>query len=315
MTIVCGINDSAPGKHPNQAMLPDNLSSTPLPVPTDAVRGGAASAPPARGAATGPDAAPGPGKTAKLPHVLVADDDAAWRTALCRYLRGNGFDSTEFADFAALTDSVASRAGIFVVVTELTVGSRHLFDCLSGLAQQPAAAVVVLSDQNDDTETIVALEIGADDVIRKGTDRREILARIRAAARRLQVRQSLLRQPAGVPESRKDQMQAAWRFRPDKRELADPEGRPVLLTTLEFKMLEALVANTGRPLRRRDLCVAVLGRPYEASDRGIDNLVAKLRRKLGDPAKGARMIKTARPLGYVFTGFNGPSSDAETGNS
>ncbi|HUN39522.1 MAG TPA: response regulator transcription factor [Acetobacteraceae bacterium] len=244
---------------------------------------------------------------AMSPHVLVADDDSAWRTALCRYLGVNGFDSTECSDFASLAEIVQSHAGLFVVVAELTVGSRHLFDCLADFAHQPSAAVLVLSGQNDDTETIVALELGADDVIRKGTDRREIVARIRAAARRLNTQALSRQRPTGAPTASNSQQPACWHFLPDKRELTDPDGRPIMLTLLEFRMLETFVANTGRPLHRRDLFSTVLGRPYEASDRSIDNLVARLRRKLGDPAKRARIIKTARPIGYVFTGFNSSS--------
>jgi len=315
MTRGDGINDSAQRERYSQTMPSDPLTGPPPPVPAAAAHYVAASVPPAGDAPARSDNTPCPNEALKLPHVLVADDDAPWRAALCRYLRSNGFDSTGFADFATLADSLASRAGIFVIVADLTVGSHHLFDCLSALARQPAAAVVVLSNQNDDTETIVALELGADDVIRKGTDRREILARIRAAARRLQVRKSLMQRRIEALPARADQVPAGWRFRPDRRELADPDGHLVSLTTLEFKMLEAFVANTGRPLRRRDLSQAVLGRPYEANDRGIDNLVAKLRRKLGDPAKRARMIKTARPHGYVFTGFNIVSSDTDTGNT
>lgn len=236
------------------------------------------------------------------PHILVADDDDAWRAALCRYLRANGLDSTECTDFASLAEILQSRAGLFVIVAELTVGSRHLFDSLAEFAHQPSAAVLVLSSLNDETETIVALELGADDVIRKGIDRREIIARIRAAARRLQTRGGA--QPStAAPAAANVRSAPCWRFLPDKRELTDPEGRPVLLTLLEFKMLEMLVANIGRPLHRQDLFTAVLGRPYAANDRSIDNLVARLRRKLGDPARQARIIKTARPLGYVFTGF------------
>ena len=75
-------------------------------------------------------------------------------------------------------------------------------------------------------------------------------------------------------------------------------------------MLDAFVANTGRPLSRDHLSMAALGRPHYATDRGIDNLVAKLRRKLRDSARLASMIKTARPVGYVFTGFSTTEMDA-----
>ena len=252
----------------------------------------------------------GTGERPSLPLVLLIDDDTAWRPRLACYFRVNGFDCAEFGDFTALADFLRSADGLFVIVADLTVGSRHLFDCLTDFAHLWGAAVLVLSSQHDETETIVALELGADDVIGKSTDRREILARVRAAARRLQTRQSLLRPPPDAPRAEPAAKPVSWRFLPDRRELTDPQGRPVLLTTAEFKLLEIFVANTGRPLHRRDLAAAVLGRPYDISDRSIDNLVAKLRRKLGDPAKQARMIKTARPLGYVFIGLTAPADRA-----
>jgi two-component system, OmpR family, response regulator len=252
----------------------------------------------------------GTAERARLPLVLLVDDDTAWRTGLAGYFRANGFDCAEFGGFTALADFLRSADGLFVIVADLTAGSRHLFDCLTDIAHLWGAAVLVLSSQRDETETIVALELGADDVIGKSTDRREILARVRAAARRLQTRQALLRPTPGGPQAESAAAPVSWRFLPDRRELTDPQGQLVLLTTAEFKLLEAFVANTGRPLHRRDLAAAVLGRPYDASDRSIDNLVAKLRRKLGDPAKQARMIKTARPLGYVFTGLTAPADRA-----
>jgi DNA-binding response OmpR family regulator len=77
----------------------------------------------------------------------------------------------------------------------------------------------------------------------------------------------------------------------------------VPLTSAEFNLLNILVLNTGTPLDRDYLSRAVFGRVYSAMDRGIDNLVARLRRKLHDSARAPHMIKTARPIGYVFTGF------------
>ncbi|MGA3403997.1 MAG: response regulator transcription factor [Acetobacteraceae bacterium] len=243
--------------------------------------------------------------------VLLIDDDRSYRAELSRYIRSNGFDSLEADSFAAALEFVQASGGTFVIVPELTVGSRHLFDCIAQIRRAPNASVLVLSSHQEETEKIVALELGADDFIPKTADRREILARIRAAVRRLQARRSVTRQPGPGAAPGTREAAGSWQFRQIKRELIDPDGRSVRLTTAEFNLLAAFVENTGHPLTRDDLSTAALGRRSYASDRGIDNLVAKLRRKLGDSAKLARMIKTARPVGYVFTGFSTAEAEAD----
>jgi DNA-binding response OmpR family regulator len=77
----------------------------------------------------------------------------------------------------------------------------------------------------------------------------------------------------------------------------------VPLTTAEFNLLAALAQNQGRAMSREELFSAVFGRRFNPLDRAIDNVVAKLRAKLGDPVRGPSMIRTVRPVGYVFTGF------------
>lgn len=246
-----------------------------------------------------------------MPKVLLIDDDFAYRAELSRYVRSNGFDSVESDSFAAALDCVQATRGLFVIVPELTVGSRHLFDYIARIKRAPSVSVLVLSDRREDTEKIVALELGADDFIPKTMDRREILARIRAAVRRLLARQFTPRQPDFESPPGRDAAAGSWRFLRVRRELIDPEGRPVRLTTAEFGLLDAFIENAGRPLSRDHLSMVVLGRHHNASDRGIDNLVAKLRRKLRDSARFSRMIKTARPVGYVFTGFGTAAAQAD----
>jgi two-component system OmpR family response regulator len=272
---------------------------------------GAASLTPDR--ADDPRSAHGAREAAALPMVLLLDDDTAYRAELADYVRSNGFDVLEPDSFAAALDVVQTGHGALVIVPDLTVGSRHLFDHIGSLRRAPGTSILVLSGRREETEKIVALELGADDFISKAADRREILARIRAAARRLLARRFAARPVEAAVAQATPGATGAWRFLRVKRELIDPDGRRVRLTTAEFTLLEAFVANTGRPLSRDHLSMAALGRPHYATDRGIDNLVAKLRRKLRDSAQLASMIKTARPVGYVFTGFSTTETESDPG--
>lgn len=242
--------------------------------------------------------------SAILPSVLLIDDDRAYRAGLGDYIRSNGFDCLETDSFKTGLQRLQIQDASFVVVPELTVGSRHLFDCIGQIRRASKASVLVLTGHREETEKIVALELGADDFIPKSVERREILARIRVAARRLLTPQGDSPQTDRTSPQDSGAAAEAWQFLQIKRTLIDPTGRSIRLTAAEFDLLAAFVENTGRPLTREHLANAALGRHSYSSDRGIDNLVAKLRRKLGDPARSGRMIRTARPVGYVFTGFN-----------
>jgi DNA-binding response OmpR family regulator len=228
------------------------------------------------------------------PQVALIEPDSVQRHQLCEYLRTHEFNIIEVESF----DTFYRRVGDDGAVILMTLGA----DLAQGLAFLKFVAtkyrcpILVRGGNDDETNRVICLELGADDYILQGTSPREVLARVRAAVRRLR-HQAVgpLRSPEPSPRE--------WRFLAVRRELIAPDGMPVLLTSAEFNLLNILVLNTGTPLDRDYLSRAVFGRIYSAMDRGIDNLVARLRRKLNDSARAPHMIKTARPIGYVFTGF------------
>jgi two-component system response regulator CpxR len=77
-------------------------------------------------------------------------------------------------------------------------------------------------------------------------------------------------------------------------------GTPVELTSAEFDLLRVLLASAGRPVSRDDLFRTVLERDFSVLDRGIDNLVSALRRKLGAANDGGERIKAIRGVGYLY---------------
>ena len=93
-----------------------------------------------------------------------------------------------------------------------------------------------------------------------------------------------------------------WRLVPLRRELLRPDGSECLLTTAEFDLMRLLVDAQGRALTRDDIALGVFRRPFRAEDRTVDNLVLRLRRKLGP--KQQYSIKTVRGAGYMFAGFS-----------
>ena len=237
-----------------------------------------------------------------MPDVVLIEGDSAYRRQLSEYLQANGLKLVEFEDFDTLHHHIDDHERS-VIVANLGGDPAHGLDFLKFIGTRHNCPLLVLSDTDDETDRIVCLELGADDYIVKTTPSREILARVRVAARRLS--STLV---PGLQQRSNDigTSTAAWRFSRARRELIAPNGELVSLTSAEFNLLDVLTQNIGTPLSRDYLSRAVFGRAFSAMDRSIDNLIARLRRKLGDPARAPRMIKTARPIGYVFTGFADP---------
>jgi DNA-binding response OmpR family regulator len=96
------------------------------------------------------------------------------------------------------------------------------------------------------------------------------------------------------------------------RDLVAPDGNRVDLTADQFALLDTLIQNTGQALGRDYLSRAVFDRPLKAGDRSIDNLVVRLRRRLGESARSPVIIKTARAGGYFFDGFPDPTDMTHT---
>jgi DNA-binding response OmpR family regulator len=163
--------------------------------------------------------------------------------------------------------------------------------------------VVVLSDNDDHIDRIVCLELGADDYIVKTAHHREILARMRVAQRRAIA--------APLPDVHVspviiDKPSIAWRLSLETRALMTPDGDQIDLTRDQAGLLDILIRHTGQALSRENLSTALFDRQLKAGDRSIDNLVVRLRRRLGESARRPCIIKTARTGGYYFDGFPMP---------
>lgn len=91
-----------------------------------------------------------------------------------------------------------------------------------------------------------------------------------------------------------------WRLNLDSRELRNPDGDPVELTSGEFSLLNEFIDKAGRVLSRDLLLSAIYNRDWEPFDRSIDVLVTRLRRKLECNSRHPEIIKTVRGTGYMF---------------
>jgi DNA-binding response OmpR family regulator len=155
---------------------------------------------------------------------------------------------------------------------------------------------MMLTARGEDIDRIVGLELGADDYLPKPFNPRELVARIRAIQRRLE----------GVPGgfSAKPKVQAEYRVGDlvlnATNRTVKQNGNGVELTSVEFSLLEALLAHAGAIISREDLVSQVLGRQLSAYDRSIDVHVSALRKKLGHNYQQTERIRTVRGIGYLY---------------
>lgn len=175
---------------------------------------------------------------------------------------------------------------------------------------------IVLGSNADEVERIVLLEAGADDVLAMPISQREILARVRVMLRRRDhaaSRPPLPAQSAPTPQAspaavRRTELGNGWHLCRQRRDLYRPDGERCLLTTAEFDLLDCLARAAGQPVSREEACRTVFRRRYWAEDRSVDNLIMRLRRKLEADARHPEVIRSIRPVGYMFAGFPDPQA-------
>ncbi len=223
----------------------------------------------------------------------IMEHDAQFGAQLADYLGSQGLQAVLVPDMPALLDLMHHQAPHMVMLGEAGVGGSVL-PALRRLRNLSRVPCIVLASQTDDTNHVVTLEAGADDFIERSLPMRAILARIRAVLRRAE----WLPEDAILAELPPRQ----WRLQTQCRRLLRPDGSECPLTTAEFDLMRLLVRAVGVPVSRDDISATVFRRSFRAEDRTVDNLVLRLRRKLGEGQDNA--IKTVRGAGYMFAGFH-----------
>ena len=160
--------------------------------------------------------------------------------------------------------------------------------------------VVMLTARGDTTSRVVGLELGADDYLPKPFEPRELVARLQAVLRRGR------RDAQNLPADARLLHFEGWQFDRVVRALVSPDGVMLPLSSAEFRLLTAFAERAGRVLSREQLLELTRAPGVEVNDRSIDLAVSRLRQKLGDTAREARLIVTVRGEGYLFNVPVGP---------
>jgi DNA-binding response OmpR family regulator len=220
--------------------------------------------------------------------VVFVEDDERLARLTAKYLQSHGIEVTIAGDGRDGITKVMHERPDVVLLDLMLPGIGGLEVCRE-LRTRTDAPIVIVTARGEEADRVIGLESGADDYIAKPFSSRELLARIRAHARRA-------RGNAGPP---KDLRVGGLAVDVDAMR-ATLDGNVLALTTYEFMLLRAFTERPGRVLTRELLVDLVRGSADEAFDRSVDVHVSHLRAKLGDDPRNPRLIKTVRGVGYML---------------
>jgi DNA-binding response OmpR family regulator len=221
--------------------------------------------------------------------VVYIEDDQKLARLTARYLESHGLRVSQAGD-AREGIALVLREPPDVILLDLMLPGIDGFEVCRQLRARVTTPIIMVTARGEEADRVMGLEGGADDYMAKPFSSRELLARIRAQARRARGRAGpasglLVAGPISIdPSSR----------------AATLRGVDLALTTYEFDLLRVFAERPSRVLTREQLVDLVRGSADEAFERSIDVHISHLRRKLGDDPRNPSIIKTVRGVGYLF---------------
>ncbi|MDQ1402209.1 MAG: two-component system, OmpR family, response regulator RegX3 [Actinomycetota bacterium] len=227
------------------------------------------------------------------PIVLVVEDEESFVDALTVGLGREGFVVRVARDGAEALD-IFDVVRPDVVLLDVMLPRISGLDVCRQLRKRSAVPIIMVSAKAGEIDTVVGLEVGADDYVTKPYRMRELVARMRAAMRR---------SPTDAVDARTPGDEALTigdvHLDPERHEV-EVRGAEVRLPLKEFELLELLMANAGRVVTRDTLIDRVWGPDYVGDTKTLDVHIKRLRAKVEpDPARPTH-ITTIRGLGYRF---------------
>lgn len=217
--------------------------------------------------------------------ILVIDDEPSILNLVSSYLKKDGFEVYTSADGPSGLKAARAYKPDLIVLDLMLPGMDGL-EVLTRLRRESDVYVILLTARTEETDKIVGLSVGADDYVTKPFSPRELIARIKAALRRIQVGASTTAEILSFAHLRID----------TGARTVTVDDRPVNLTAIEFDLLRALAEQCGRVLTREQLLEKVWETNYYGDLRVVDVHLGHVRKKLGRND----LIVTVRGVGYRF---------------
>ena len=225
--------------------------------------------------------------------VLVVEDEEAFVDALTVGLAREGFVVAVARDGVEALEQF-DRVQPDLVLLDLMLPRLSGIDVCRRLRARSSVPIIMVTARSSEIDTVVGLEVGADDYVTKPYRMRELVARMRAALRRSTT--------ATIVDGADDEdVYEVGDVRLDReRHEVVVRGEHVMLPLKEFELLQLLLANAGRVVTRDRLIDRVWGEDYVGDTKTLDVHVKRLRSKVEDDPSRPTRIVTIRGLGYKF---------------
>jgi DNA-binding response OmpR family regulator len=241
--------------------------------------------------------------------ILLVEDDPTLRETVEYNLRHAGYEVLLAADgYVAL--EMARREQPDLMLLDLMLPGIDGFEVCRILRKETSLPILMLTARSDEVDRVVGLEMGADDYLTKPFSMRELMARVKALLRRVELIREELAAEQGEPAAGREEEEPARLETLTFDDLEIDRGRrevrlggaPVRVKPKEFDLLLFLARNRGIALSRDLILERVWGWTFDGNSRTVDVHVRWLREKIEpDPANATRIV-TVRGIGYRFDG-------------
>jgi DNA-binding response OmpR family regulator len=227
-----------------------------------------------------------------MARILVVEDERELSSLIRQELRVAGHEVEQAYDGPSGVDAV-DRIDPDLIVLDVMLPGFDGLEVLRRVRKTRATPILMLTARSTELDKVLGLELGADDYLTKPFSMREMIARVSAILRRVELirsRSSAADEPERIEAPGLVIDVAGYEVRVD--------GSQVALTATEFRLLRLLAANPRRVFSREYLLEEVWGGDVTVFDRTVDSNIQRLRKKLGEQAGG--MVETVWGVGYRF---------------
>jgi len=226
--------------------------------------------------------------------VLIVEDDQNTAALVATYLEREGFSTVLVHEGGQAIQAAQACQPVFVIL-DVMLPNVDGWEICRALRRFSNVPILMLTAREEEIDRVAGLAMGADDYVVKPFSPRELVERVKAILRRSRPAAPA---PPGVL------CFEGLELDPEKRRLAR-DGRPILLTSSEYKILHALMSSPGKAFSREELLNRCYHHGEAVIDRVIDVHIGKLRQKIEDDASRPRYILTVRGHGYRFSDDSG----------
>ena len=226
--------------------------------------------------------------------ILIVEDDRNTAALVETYLRREGFLTVLVHDGSQAVAAARENRPIFIILDIMLPGVDGWEICRA-LRKESDVPILMLTAREEEIDRVAGLSMGADDYVVKPFSPRELVERVKAILRRTR--------PASKKSSSELLSYNGLELDPEKRTVTR-DGRPILLTSSEYKLLHALMNSPGRAYSREELLDICHQDGVAVIDRVIDVHIGKLRQKIEHDPSRPCFILTVRGYGYRFSDDN-----------